>query len=242
MTYRVFVLSFLLLSSGVVSASPPDTTAPKHASPNGGSRAFVNEKVITPARSDNPELFDNLGRCDDKTLTRLSKLLEDGANVNSKDTFPWNPQGNLLHRIGKWEVVFCSRVDLRIIQLLIDRGINVNAVDSLGNTALHTWLRSAPEASDIKEIVPMLIKAGADLNLKNNRGETPLDIAVDLLLASTDIDDSERDAIAKKEKVPFLGSGYWHLAAARKDLKEVVRILRDAAAKKAKSSEVEVLK
>ena len=50
--------------------------------------------------------------------------------------------------------------------------IDVNAADVLDKTALHY-----AAAEDHKEIAELLIGKGADVNAKNERGETPLDTA-----------------------------------------------------------------
>ena len=57
----------------------------------------------------------------------------------------------------------------KIVELLIDSGADINAVDKDGNTTLHRamcW--SKPEIADV------LIKKGADLEIKNKLGDTPL--------------------------------------------------------------------
>ena len=49
---------------------------------------------------------------------------------------------------------------------------SVNAQDINGDTALHR----AAEAGHL-EVVRVLLEFGADLSIKNNKGETPLDMA-----------------------------------------------------------------
>ncbi len=59
---------------------------------------------------------------------------------------------------------------------MLDQGIDVNEVDSeTGNTALIM----AGELGGLKEVVALLLKNGADVNLKDNLGRTALDLTAD---------------------------------------------------------------
>jgi hypothetical protein len=51
----------------------------------------------------------------------------------------------------------------------IDAGIDVNAISKAGDTALH-----AAAAMGYAPVVQLLADSGANLNLKNKRGQTPL--------------------------------------------------------------------
>ena len=56
---------------------------------------------------------------------------------------------------------------LKMIELLIDRGANVNAIDDTHHTPLHL--------ASSEEVARLLIDAGADVNARTKRtGETPL--------------------------------------------------------------------
>ena len=65
----------------------------------------------------------------------------------------------------------------KIVELLIDKGADVNAKDIVGGTPLHNAVRtplySAVRALNSK-IVELLIDKGADVNAKRDDGETPL--------------------------------------------------------------------
>ena len=74
----------------------------------------------------------------------------------------------------------------KIVQLLLDHGADVTATDSSGSTILH-WAMgrqfravvTAVGADNNPEALRTLLRRGADANQeKNNRGETPLSIAV----------------------------------------------------------------
>lgn len=63
--------------------------------------------------------------------------------------------------------------DITLLHEIIKAGEYINAVDAGGNTPLI--YSCICESSD--EIVKVLITAGADINAKNKKGETALDIA-----------------------------------------------------------------
>jgi ankyrin repeat protein len=62
---------------------------------------------------------------------------------------------------------------LKAVSLCLDRGAPVNAVDDTGQTALHLAVATGPDS-----IVRLLAEKGADLFLKDQRGRTPLDVAL----------------------------------------------------------------
>jgi len=62
--------------------------------------------------------------------------------------------------------------DPKAIQLLVDAGADINAVDDEGNSPLHVavkW-RQAEAAS-------LLIACGADRQIRNSKGSTPAEVA-----------------------------------------------------------------
>ena len=58
------------------------------------------------------------------------------------------------------------------VRVLLDRGVDVNAANDSGETALHF----AAQASD--EIVKLLAAHGARLDVKDKNGRTPVDFAM----------------------------------------------------------------
>jgi ankyrin repeat protein len=63
--------------------------------------------------------------------------------------------------------------DLRAVKRFLAGGIDVKAHNSSGETALHL-----AAANDTDDIIALLVKAGADVNAKDDRGRTPLLVAV----------------------------------------------------------------
>lgn len=61
---------------------------------------------------------------------------------------------------------------LEAAQLAVDLGAEVNAVDQTGTTALHS-----AASINFTQVLRLLAESGADLNVKNKAGETPLSLA-----------------------------------------------------------------
>ena len=67
---------------------------------------------------------------------------------------------------------------LQEINECLNEGASINAVEDDKNTILHIAVKKG-----YKEIVKFLLEKGAKINIRNNKGETPLDLAgVDIKL------------------------------------------------------------
>lgn len=77
-----------------------------------------------------------------------------------------NADVNLKNQVSK------TKQNEALVRMLLDAGIDVNATDCYGCTALHY-------ACEMKNqnLIPLLLEAHADPTIKNRRGETSLDIA-----------------------------------------------------------------
>ena len=93
-------------------------------------------------------------------IDRMKELLAAGANVNYGEY-----NRTYLHQLSFFKKL--SDDDLKVAQFLIDSGCNVNQQDINGCTALLNGVNNIPFAT-------MLIKAGADPNIADNKGNTPL--------------------------------------------------------------------
>lgn len=105
--------------------------------------------------------------CSDGCKERIKFLIDRGANVNSIDNNGRTP-------------IFCAYVSsfyretknsLACVKLLIDARANVNHQDEDGNTLLHYSIAIGIGSMN-KDILSVIIQAGASIDIKNNKGET----------------------------------------------------------------------
>lgn len=104
----------------------------------------------------------------------FEKLLSKGLNINIDSD---NGVNALIASI-----IFSDRFKLNVLKKnyfyithILQRGIDVNHQDKLGNTALHyAVIRERPA-----ELVALLLKYGARKDIRNKEGKTPLDIAIE---------------------------------------------------------------
>lgn len=93
-------------------------------------------------------------------IDSMKELLAAGANINYGEY-----NRTYLHHLAFFKKL--SDDDLKVAQFLIDSGCDVNQQDINGCTALLICVNNIPFAT-------MLIKAGADPNIADNEGNTPL--------------------------------------------------------------------
>lgn len=93
-------------------------------------------------------------------IDSMKELLAAGANINYGEY-----NRTYLHHLAFFKKL--SDDDLKVAQFLIDSGCDVNQQDINGCTALLVGVNNIPFAT-------MLIKAGADPNIADNEGNTPL--------------------------------------------------------------------
>ena len=88
-------------------------------------------------------------------------LLDNGVNLEKA-------YKNHLYTIAQFATLFAS--DAIVLGLIIDRSSPTNLIDERGNTLLHYALASSTDRSSQ---IALLAKKGMDMNLTNERGETP---------------------------------------------------------------------
>jgi ankyrin repeat protein len=123
--------------------------------------------IETPSSKGIPPLYNAL-----YNIPMLTYLLENGANVNSRG---WNNKTCLMHVI-----VCCDKENKKtrrdMIDFLLEWGIDVNAQDEAGRTALYY----AVDARS-KKIATLLLDHKADINKADSSGNTALGNACWLL-------------------------------------------------------------
>lgn len=90
-------------------------------------------------------------------------LIENGADCNIGDKSNWTP----LHHAAQ-------NFNIELANILLESNANVNAKDEYGNTVL--W-RAAFASQGKGEMIKLLLAFGADPNIKNESGISPLDLA-----------------------------------------------------------------
>ncbi|MBE9030362.1 ankyrin repeat domain-containing protein [filamentous cyanobacterium LEGE 11480] len=104
------------------------------------------------------------------------KMLDRGADIN--------------HRRGEFKSTLLDAAvhffDPSATEFLIQQGIDLNAQDSLGRTALHTLITyrrtnvTGADEAQILALVKQLVTAGANPKIENQAGKTPLQLAQDM--------------------------------------------------------------
>lgn len=104
-------------------------------------------------------------RIDDMTPSEVAIALDAGEEINQGDGNGVTPLIRAAQRTR----------DLAVLQLLLDRGADVNARDVCGQTALH---RAVTRGFMTLGCVQLLVKAGASIDIADNANATPLSLAI----------------------------------------------------------------
>ncbi len=123
------------------------------------------DKVINQRDPSDMHQFTLLKLAVQRNQLEMVKLLLKHPTIDVNDTFPlyWAAYN------GHTEMVKL---------LLAHPQIEVNAVNNAGETALFVFVHTNfPDEGTLRSILELLINAGADSTIKNNRGETVLDVA-----------------------------------------------------------------
>lgn len=108
------------------------------------------------------KLFSVVDNCDISTLESILIAPEYKECINFKD----DDDDTCLHK-----AIF--RGDIKICEILLKNGANINKIDKNGQSCFHRTI-----FSPTIEIIDLLVKYGADINQKDNEGNTLLHMAV----------------------------------------------------------------
>uniref|UniRef100_A0A6B2LIB1 Uncharacterized protein n=1 Tax=Arcella intermedia TaxID=1963864 RepID=A0A6B2LIB1_9EUKA len=94
-------------------------------------------------------------------------LLKNGAKVDERDGMGWYP-------------IHCAALGTHceVVDLLVDKGHDVNALNSDMNSAIHYLVRTE-YSSKLKKTLDHLLQRGANINITNANGDTPLHLVVE---------------------------------------------------------------
>jgi len=93
-------------------------------------------------------------------------LIKYGINIHDVDI----DGDNILHKLFK---LTCAGVEKNYAEYFLKQKININKINKEGNTPLMELCNS----SKWPELIPLLIKYGANISIRNNKGETAFFIA-----------------------------------------------------------------
>lgn len=104
-------------------------------------------------------------RIENMTPNEVAIALDAGENINQGDANGVTPL-----------IMAAQRTyDLAVLQLLINRGADINARDIGGQTALH---RAVVRGFETLACIQLLVKAGASIDIADNANATPLSLAI----------------------------------------------------------------
>jgi ankyrin repeat protein len=133
---------------------------------------FLKEGGDPNAGNNSDNLDSLLVMLNPKTLELILAFAKHGADMNAANTL--NKHTVLMSAVGD--------ADLKTCEELVRLGADVNRQDYRGNTALHQvvddgcW-EDAP-AKHVRAVIKLLAASGADIELVNDVGQTPLALAI----------------------------------------------------------------
>ena len=165
------LVRFLLSKGAEVNAPANDRHAPLHSAARSDRVAVVQVLLTHGAPIDQADTDGRTALHDAAfwgSANSLKLLIRSGANVSARGKW-----GTPLHEAFRWPFPEPpSEGRRKCVHALVKAGANVNEPDENGDTLLHLAMRNGG-----KEAVEMLLRLGADPDLRNAAGKTPLEVA-----------------------------------------------------------------
>lgn len=194
--YSIFGLTAFLTVAAPVAATP------LHDAVRNNELAVAQSLLASASGREYREARDTTGRTPLLLATELNRielartLISAGANVNASDAKQDSPyllagaEGRLeilkmtlahgadLHSTNRYGgtplIPAAEHGHVETVRTLIAAGVNIDHVNRLGWTALLEAILLSDGGTDQQEVVRLLISAGANVNLPDNDGVSPL--------------------------------------------------------------------
>ena len=145
-----------------------------------GNAANVNALLAAGAavNQQDPDQTNALILSHSAAVTRT--LLDHGADPAIRDKY----QQNALISAGTVAEQIPESDSIDIVQMLMDKGLDINSTDSMNSTALMNAIQSKHN-----RFIEFLLDHGADPNIRNDSNNTPLDVVENCIQTPLDPDE-----------------------------------------------------